>query len=268
MEFASRHRITPRRAVALAGGCTLLCSLLAATGAAARTDTHTSTRVTGITVYAAASLTDVFPKIDSGPKYSFGASSTLAAQITQGAPADVFASANTMIPAQLHAKQLVQKPVVFTRNRLVLVVPTSNPAGIHSAYDLRKAGVKLVIAAPAVPVGSYTLQVLKQMGLTSVLANVVSRESDVRSVLSKVALGEADAGFVYSTDARTVSGKVRVFKIPAWAQPKVTYALALVSSSGKKAAAQRFIKEVLSKAGQKKMIAAGFLRLPKAKSGR
>jgi len=269
MEFATQHRIGRRRAVVLAALCACLFSLLAAGGAAARTDTHTSTRVTGITVYAAASLTDVFPKIDSGPKYSFGASSTLAAQITQGAPADVFASANTTIPAQLFAKQLVQKPVVFTRNRLVLVVPTANPAGIHSVYDLKKPGVKLVIAAPAVPVGSYTLQVLKQMGLTSsVLANVVSRESDVRSVLSKVALGEADAGFVYSTDARTVPGKVRVFKIPAWAQPKVTYALAVVSASGNKAAAQRFIKEVLSKAGQKKMIAAGFLPLPKAKSGR
>ena len=260
--------MTPRRAVALAALCALLCSLLAAGGAAARTDTQTSTRVTGITVYAAASLTDVFPKIDSGPKYSFGASSILAAQITQGAPADVFASANTTIPAQLLAKQLVQKPVVFTRNRLVLVVPTSNPAGIHSVYDLKKPGVKLVIAAPAVPVGSYTLQVLKQMGLTSVLSNVVSRESDVRSVLSKVALGEADAGFVYSTDARTVPGKVRVLKIPAWAQPKVTYALAVVSASGNRAGAQRFIKEVLSKAGQKKMISAGFLPLPKAKSGR
>ena len=268
MELASQHRIARRRATVLAALCASLCSLLAATGAAARTGEHSSTRVTGITVYAAASLTDVFPKIDSGPKYSFGASSTLAAQITQGAPADVFASANTTIPAQLFAKQLVQRPVVFTRNRLVFVVPTSNPAGIHSVYDLKKAGVKLVIAAPAVPVGSYTLQVLKQMGLTSVLANVVSRESDVRSVLSKVALGEADAGFVYSTDARTVPGKVRVFKIPAWAQPKVTYSLAVVSASGNKAAAQRFIREVLSKAGQKKMLAAGFLALPKAKSKR
>jgi molybdate transport system substrate-binding protein len=237
--------------------------------ALARPDAHGSVRVAGITVYAAASLTEVFPKIDSGPKYSFAASSTLAAQITQGAPADVFASANTTIPAQLFAKGLVQKPVVFTRNRLVLVVPTSNPAGIHSVYDLRKAGVKLVIAAPAVPVGSYTLQVLKQMGLaTSVLANVVSRESDVRSVLSKVALGEAEAGFVSSTDARTVPGKVRVFKIPAWAQPKVTYGLAVVSASTNKAAAQRFVKEVLSKAGQKKMLAAGFLPIPKAKPGR
>jgi molybdate transport system substrate-binding protein len=245
--------------------CAFLLSLLTTATAGARTDTHTATRVTGITVYAASSMTDVFPKIDSGPKYSFGASSTLAAQIMQGAPADVFASANTTIPAQLFAKGLVQKPVVFTRNQLVVVVPTSNPAGIRSVYDLKKFGIKLVIAAPSVPVGSYTLQVLKQMGLTSVLANVVSRESDVRSVLSKVALGEADAGFVYSTDAKTVPGKVRVFKIPAWAQPKVTYGMAIVTASGNKAAAQRFIKEVLSKAGQKKMLAAGFLPIRKTK---
>jgi len=240
----------------------LVVALAMATTAAA------APRVSGITVYAASSLTDVFPRIDPGPKYSFGASSTLAAQITQSAPADVFASANTTIPDQLFAKGLVQKPVVFTRNRLVLVVPTSNPAGIQSVYDLRKPGTKLVIAATAVPVGSYTLQVLKQMGLTaSVLRNVVSRESDVRSVLSKVALGEADAGFVYSTDAKTVPGKVQVIKVPAWAQPKLTYAMAIVASSSNKAAAQRYISEILSKAGQAKMLAAGFLALPKKKTG-
>ncbi len=245
----------------------LLGALSLAGVAAAGASKHAASRVTGVTVYAAASLTDVFPQIDSGPKYSFGSSSTLAAQITQGAPADVFASANTTIPDQLFAKGLVQKPVVFTRNRLVLVVPSSNPAGIHSLYDLKKPGIKLVIAAPAVPVGSYTLQVLKQMGLTSVLANVVSRESDVRSVLSKVALGEADAGFVYSTDAKTVPGKVNVIKVPAWAQPKVTYEMAVVSASTNKTAAQQFINEVLSKAGQKKMLAAGFLPITKKKSG-
>jgi molybdate transport system substrate-binding protein len=264
VQSPSRHH-TPRRVTSILAA--LLGSLLIAGAAAGGASKHASSRVSGITVYAAASLTDVFPQIDSGPKYSFGASSALAAQITQGAPADVFASANTTIPDQLFAKGLVQKPVVFTRNRLVLVVPTSNPTGIHSVYDLKKSGVKLVIAASAVPVGSYTLQVLKQMGLTSVLANVVSRESDVRSVLSKVALGEADAGFVYSTDARTVPGKVTVLKIPAWAQPKVTYSMAVVSSSGSKTAAEQFIKEVLSKAGQKKMLAAGFLPLPTTKSG-
>ena len=264
MHIGSSRNTTPRLAL-LAAFAALLISLLLAGGAAAGASKHAATRVSGITVYAASSLTDVFPQIDSGPKYSFGASSTLAAQITQGAPADVFASANTTLPDQLFSKGLVQKPVVFTRNRLVLVVPTSNPAGIHSLYDLTKPGIKLVIAAAAVPVGSYTLQVLKQMGLTSVLSNVVSRESDVRSVLSKVALGEADAGFVYSTDARTVPGKVAVLKVPAWAQPKVTYEMAVVSSSSNKAAAQQYINEVMSKAGQKKMLAAGFLAIPKAK---
>ena len=93
------------------------------------------------------------------------------------------------------------------------------------------------------------------------LPNVVSRESDVRSVLSKVALGEADAGFVYSTDAKTVPGKVKVIKVPAWAQPKVAYSMAVVSSSSNKTAAQKFINEILSKAGQKKLLAAGFLPL-------
>src|SRR5262245_42821446 len=157
-----------------------------------------------LTVYAAASLTDVFPKIDATQKYQFGASNTLAAQITQGAPADVFASANMTLPNQLFSRGLCSKPVVFTRNRLVVVVPKSNPAKIHSVYDLSKPGVKLVIAGPGVPVGSYTLQVLSGMNLSSaVLKNVVSRESDVREVLAKVALGEADAGFVYSTDAKT-----------------------------------------------------------------
>jgi molybdate transport system substrate-binding protein len=243
-----------RRLVQLLLAAALAGSLVASANAA-------DARVTGITVYAAASLTDVFPRIDSGPKYSFGASSALAAQIIQGAPADVFASANTTIPDQLFAKKLVLKPVVFTRNRLVLVVPSSNPAGIHSVYDLRKQGVKLVIAAATVPVGSYTLQVLRQMGLTSVLSNVVSRESDVRGVLAKVALGEADAGFVYSTDAKTVPGKASVIKIPAWAQPKVMYAMAVVSSSAHKTAAKKFIAEVLSKAGQKRLLAAGFLPL-------
>ncbi len=226
-----------RLLLSLLAGLGVLAALLAAAAGGAP-NRQAATKAGGITVYAAASLTDVLPRIDSGPKYSFGGSSTLAAQIAQGAPADVFASANTTIPDQLFAKGLVQKPVVFTRNRLVLVVPTANPAGIHSVYDLRKQGTKLVIAAPAVPVGSYTRQVLKQLALTGVLTNVVSQESDVRSVLSKVALGEADAGFVYSTDARTVPGRVSVLKVPAWAQPKVAYELAIVSASTNKTAAQ------------------------------
>lgn len=219
-----------------------------------------------LTVYAASSLTDVFPKIDAGEKYSFGGSNALAAQITQGAPADVFASANTTLPAQLHAKGLCSQPVVFTRNTLVVVVPTANPARIHSVYDLTKPGIKLVIAGKGVPVGSYTLQVLANMNLdTTVLKNVVSQETDVREVLAKVALGEADAGFVYSTDAKTVPGKVTVIKVPAWAQPKVQYAACVVTASANKTAAQAFIARLLKKPAQAKLLAYGFLPRVKPK---
>ena len=217
-------------------------------------------------MYAAASLTDAFPKIDSTNRYSFGGSNTLAAQIQQGAPADVFASANTSLPNQLYAKGLCSKPVVFTRNTLVIAVPKSNPAAIKSVYSLTKPGIKLDIAASGVPVGSYTLQVLKNMNLSaSVLKNVVSQETDVREVLSKVALGEADAGFVYSTDAKTVPGQVNVIKVPAWAQPKVQYGICVVNASRDKADAQAFITKVLSKAGQAKLLTAGFLPRVKPK---
>lgn len=219
-----------------------------------------------LTVYAAASLTDVFPAIDSSARYSFAGSNTLATQITNGAPADVFASANTSIPAQLYAKGLVEKPVIFTRNTLVIVVPKSNPANIHTVYDLTKPGVKVDVANSAVPVGSYTRQILKNMNLTAkVTANVVSQETDVRSVLGKVALGQVDAGFVYSTDAQTVPGKVTVIKMPAWAQPKVAYAMAVVTSSANQAAAQAYIKKVTGKAGQAQLLKYGFLPLAKPK---
>ena len=228
--------------------------------------TAPASAVTGITVYAAASLTNVFPAIDPGPKYSFGGSNTLAGQITLGAPADVFASANTSIPAQLFAKGLIEQPVNFTRNTLVIVVPKANPAGIKSIYDLTKPGVSVDIANSGVPVGSYTLQILNQMNLTkAVLANVVSQETDVRLVLSKVALGQVDAGFVYSTDAQTTPGQVTVIPVPAWAQPKVTYAMAVVTKSPNQAAAQAFVNEILSKAGQAKMLSFGFLPLTKPK---
>jgi molybdate transport system substrate-binding protein len=236
---------------------------LPAAGASARPASHGRAQAQ-ITVFAAASLTDVFPAIDGSQKYSFAGSNALATQITNGAPADVFASANTTIPAQLFAKGIVEKPVDFTRNTLVIVVPRSNPAGIHTVYDLARPGVKIDVANSAVPVGSYTLQILKNMNLTAkVTPNFVSQETDVREVLAKVALGQADAGFVYSTDAKTVPGQVTEIKMPAWAQPKITYAMAIVSKSPNQADAQAFVNKVLGKSGQATMLKYGFLPLVK-----
>ena len=212
-----------------------------------------------LTVLAAASLTNVFPQIAPKNHYSFGGSNMLAAQIQQGAPADVFASANTKLPEQLYEQGLVEKPVVFTRNELILIVPKANPAGIHSVFDLRKAGVKLVVGAVGVPVGDYTRVVLHNLGLDDVLSNVVSNETDVREVLAKVALGEADAGFVYVTDARTVRGRVATIGIRWSAQPIVQYAVAVVKHSRHLAAARAFVHTLLGPAAQKKLLAAGFL---------
>jgi molybdate transport system substrate-binding protein len=212
-----------------------------------------------LTVFAAASLTNIFPQIDGRQQYSFAGSNQLAAQIRQGAPADVFASANTALPEQLYKEGLVEKPVVFTRNALILIVPRSNPAKLRSVYDLREPGVKLVVAAKGVPVGDYTRTVLHNLALDDALNNVVSNESDVREVLAKVALGEADAGFVYATDARSIRGKVATIGIRWSAQPIVQYAVAVVKSSKHVTAARVFVRRLLAARGQQKLRAAGFL---------
>ncbi|HVR12424.1 MAG TPA: molybdate ABC transporter substrate-binding protein, partial [Gaiellaceae bacterium] len=152
----------------------------------------------------------MFRALDPAQRYSFAGSNTLETQIRNGAPADIFASAAPLNTQRLFKQGLVQKPVTFTSNRLALIVPKSNPADIKSIYDLKRKPAKLVIAGAAVPVGSYTRTVLRKMGLSSVLSKVVSQETDVRAVTSKVALGQADAGFVYVTDARAVADRVNL----------------------------------------------------------
>ena len=221
-----------------------------------------SVRASQITVFAAASLTDTFPKIDRAPRYSFGGSDQLAFQIQQGAPADVYAAASPKYPAQLFAQGLVLKPVVFATNKLVLLLPASNPAGIRSVFDLKRSGIKLVIGQKGVPIGDYTRTILKNLGLSSVLSNVVSQETDVKNIVGKVALGEADAGFVYATDAKPAARKVKVVRLPGWAQPKVKYEIAVVKASPNRAAAQAFVRKVLAKSGRAALAAAGF-GLPK-----
>jgi molybdate transport system substrate-binding protein len=217
-----------------------------------------------LTVFAAASLTDVFPKIDARPRYGFAGSDVLAVQIQQGAPADVLAAASPKYPDQLYKQGLVQRPVQFATNTLVLVVPKSNPAQIHTVDDLTKPGVKIVIGDPAVPVGSYTRAVLGNLGISAaVLKNVVSQETDVRSVLGKVALGEADAGFVYITDAKTVQGKVKVIALRESAQPHVVYEVAVVKGSPHLQAAYRFVTRLIRPAAQRSLEQYGFGPRPK-----
>jgi molybdate transport system substrate-binding protein len=217
-----------------------------------------------ITVYAAASLTEVFPKIDPAERYSFAGSDQLAFQIQQGAAADVYAAASPKYPDQLYAQGLVLKPVVFATNKLILLLPASNPAGITSVFDLKKPGIKLVIGQKGVPIGDYTRAILKNLGLSSVLSNVVSQETDVKNIVGKVVLGQADAGFVYVTDAKPVAGKVKVVRLPGWAQPKVKYEIAVVKASSNRSAAQAFVKRVLAKKGRAALAAAGFglLKVP------
>jgi molybdate transport system substrate-binding protein len=228
----------------------LVCLLAAPAGA--------RERAPRLTIFAAASLTEAFQAFDSAEAYSFAGSNTLAAQLKQGARADVFASASPQYTQDLFRAGLVEKPVTFATNRLVLIVPKSNPAGLTSVYDLARKNVKLVVAAPAVPVGSYTRTVLRKLGLSSVLTKVVSQESDVKSVVGKVALGQADAGFVYVTDVKPVARDVASIRIPAWAQPRVRYEIAVVRSSSQKAAARAWIARVRGKTGQAVLARAGF----------
>jgi molybdate transport system substrate-binding protein len=218
---------------------------------------------TRLTVFAAASLTDVFPRIDGGERYSFAGSDQLALQIRQGAPADVYAAASPKYTELLYRDGFVQKPVVFATNKLIVLVPRSNPAHIRSVYDLRRPGVKVVVGDSTVPIGIYTRQILDALGITAdVTKNVVSEETDVKGIVSKVALGEADAGFVYRTDARPVASSTRSIALPAWAQPPIRYELAVVRASKHRAAAMAFIRKVLAKRGRMLLARFGF-GLPK-----
>jgi molybdate transport system substrate-binding protein len=213
----------------------------------------------GITVFAAASLTQVFPKIDRAPRYSFAGSDQLALQLQQGAPADVYAAASPKYPELLYHQGVVRKPQVFATNRLVVLVPRANPAGIHSVYDLRRKGLKVVIGDKSVPIGSYTRQILDTLGITNdVLANVVSQETDVKGIVAKVALGEADAGFVYFTDSRSVAERTKTIGLPKWAQPPIRYEIAVVRATKHAAAARAFVARVLSKRGRLALRRAGF----------
>ncbi|NUT55519.1 MAG: molybdate ABC transporter substrate-binding protein, partial [Thermoleophilia bacterium] len=167
------------------------------------------------TVYAAASLADSFPRISPGSRYQFAGSNQLALQLRRGARADVFASASPQYTRELFRDGLVEKPRLFATNSLVLAVPRSNPARIRTVFDLaRRPKLKLVVAGPKVPIGLYTREVLKRLSLLRVLRKSVSQETDVKGIVGKLALGEADAGFVYATDVRAASSRLVAIPLP------------------------------------------------------
>jgi molybdate transport system substrate-binding protein len=239
----------------------LKLALVAALACALALPTAT-TAASPITVFAASSLTGVFPRISAAPRYSFAGSDQLALQLQQGAQADVYAAASPKYPELLYHQGVLRKPIVFATNRLVLVVPRNNPARIGSVYDLRRSGIKLVIGDKSVPIGAYTRQILDTIGISAdVLKNVVSEETDVKGIVGKVALGEADVGFVYATDARPVAARVKVVPLPAWAQPPIRYEIAVVKG-GREAAARAFVARVRGKVGRETLSKAGF-GLPK-----
>jgi molybdate transport system substrate-binding protein len=244
----------------------------------ATASTSTAASVTGrVTVFAASSLTDVFKQLaiafeQATPnvtvQFNFASSSALEAQIEQGAPADVFASADAVTMDRAAAKSLVDgTPAVFAKNRPVIVVPADNRAGIATAKDLSRPGTRIVLAAFDVPIGNYARQIVDKLAADpaygpgykdAVLKNVVSNESNVRAVLAKIELGEADAGVVYQTDARVSGAKVKTVAIPDSANVVAMYPIAVVQTARNKDAATAFVQFMTGTEAQAALKAAGF----------
>lgn len=227
----------------------------------------TSAATRTLTVFAAASLTNAFTEIGEGFQaenpdvtitFSFAGSQSLRTQIEEGAPVDIFAPANNTEMNALVNTGLVTKemPKTFLTNKLVVVLPADNPAGINELEDIANAGVKIIFAAEEVPVGKYTREALEKMNHQygndfgqKVLANVVSNEDNVRQVLTKVQLGEADAGIVYTSDA-IAAPELQTIDIPLELNIVATYSIAPLTESDEFDLAQAFIAYVLSNNGQ------------------
>ena len=231
-----------------------------------------------LNVYAAASLTAAFNEIGQrfeeynpgvNVVFNFAGSQLLSAQIVEGAPADVFASANTAQMKVAAGSGRMNTSTTFVYNRLIVIVPKGNPAGIESLQDLATPGLHLVLAAKAVPVGQYSLDFLAKASADptfsptyqqDVLANVVSYEDNVKAVFSKVALGEADAGIVYTTDAIGPDALlIKKFAIPDALNTIATYPIASLGDSANLFWAKGFVRFVLSRDGQRILQKYGFI---------
>ena len=232
-----------------------------------------------LTVFAAASLSDAFTDIGKSlerdmpglhVRFNFGGSNTLALQIEQGAEADVFASADDQWMGHVRAHgMLAGTSQAFARNILVAIVPRTNPARISGLADIAKPGVKLVLAAEAVPAGRYSREVLRNLSrlpgcgpsfARRALGNLVSEEDNVRGVVAKVQLGEADAGLCYRSDAiGPVSRYVRVLEIPDSLNVLASYPIAVLKDAEGSTTARLFVERVLSPQGQQVLERYGFI---------
>jgi molybdate transport system substrate-binding protein len=256
-------------AVAVAG-CSSSSSSSSASSATsssapAVTSSSSSAAQTGtITVFAASSLLGTLTQLGmqfeaahpgDTVKFSFGASSTLATQITNGAPADVFASASTKNMNQIVTAGDASNPQNFAKNVMEIAVPPSNPAHVTSLANLASSAVKVALCQPQVPCGVVAANVFKNAKIT---VKPVTLQPDVKSVLTQVELGNVDAGMVYVTDVMAAGAKVKGVTIPASENASTVYPIATISNSKNQSIAQAFVAFVLSSAGQQVLTAAGF----------
>lgn len=219
-----------------------------------------------LTVLAAASLDAAFTRIaatfeDARPgvrvDVSFAGSHTLVTQLAAGVPADVLATADEVSMAAARQRGLVGPPRVFATNRLVIVTPAGNPAGVGAPADLGRPGVRLVLAGEEVPAGRYARRALGALGV-AVEGNLVSEEEDVRGVVAKVATGEADAGVVYVTDVTgPAAGRLRTVPLPPSGEP-VAYPIAVTTATSRPGLARAFVAAVTGEDGAAALRAAGF----------
>lgn len=293
--MVARPRITHAPGLArLVPGLAAVVFLAACSGSAATSSGSTSAPAPGsiavdsatpapveLTVFAAASLNAAFTRLGSAFEaahpgvtvvFSFDASSVLRTQVEQGAPADVFASADEQNPAALVGAGLaVGPPTSFAANALTVIVPIGNPAKIATPADLARPGVKVVAAGAAVPITRYADQLLVNLAaqpgyppafVAAVTANVVSREDNVRGLVTKIELGEGDAGIVYVTDARA-STKVETVPLPDGANVRATYDAVVVKASIHPAQAADFLAFLHGVDGQAILAEFGFLPPPR-----
>ncbi len=243
-----------------AAGCSSSGSGSSAPSASSSASSSTGT----ITVFAAASLMGTFTQLGKQfdaahagdtVKFSFGPSSGLAAEITSGAPADVFASAATANMDQVVKAGDAASPQNFAKNIMEVAVPPKNPAKVTSVKDLAKSSVKVALCQPQVPCGVVAAEVFKNAGIK---VKPVTLQADVKSVLTEVELGSVDAGMVYVTDVMAAGTKVKGVTIPASENASTLYPIATISNSKHKSIAQAFVAYVLSSAGQQVLASAGF----------